>query len=185
MARMIAERGDVIPQLAEIFRLYGFEGTSIARITEHTGLGKGSLYHFFPGGKAEMAQAVLDEINDWFEQEIFTPLGQQEPKLALRDMVTNVDRYFQSGRRICLLGAFALEETRHHFGKSIRQYFTQWLTCLADALQRDGMGASQAYHMAQHIVATIQGGIILTHAFDDTARFTELLDNIRRDLALD
>jgi hypothetical protein len=29
-------------------------------------LGKGSLYHFFPGGKEDMAKAVLDEVAVWF-----------------------------------------------------------------------------------------------------------------------
>ena len=51
---MVAERADTLPALAEVFREYGYEGTSLARITKATGLGKGSLYHFFPGGKAEI-----------------------------------------------------------------------------------------------------------------------------------
>src|SRR5690348_16932169 len=51
MARVVAERSDVIPQLGELFRKHGFVGTSLSLITAHTGLGKGSLYHFFPGGK--------------------------------------------------------------------------------------------------------------------------------------
>ena len=55
MARVIAEREDVIPLLGEVFRTYGFEGASLARISEGTKLGKGSIYHFFPGGKEEFA----------------------------------------------------------------------------------------------------------------------------------
>ena len=49
--RTLHERADVIPLIAEVFREFGFEGTSLSRITEKTALGKGSLYHFFPGGK--------------------------------------------------------------------------------------------------------------------------------------
>ncbi|MDU6377660.1 MAG: helix-turn-helix domain-containing protein, partial [Bradyrhizobium sp.] len=51
--RTLHERADVIPLIAEVFREFGFEGTSLSRITEKTALGKGSLYHFFPGGKEE------------------------------------------------------------------------------------------------------------------------------------
>jgi hypothetical protein len=43
------------------------EGASLSLISEATGLGKGCLYHFFPGGKEEMADAVLSEIDGWFE----------------------------------------------------------------------------------------------------------------------
>jgi len=61
MARVMGERGGVVPLLAEVFRTYGFEGASLARIAEGTGLGKGSIYNFFPGRKEEMADAVLAE----------------------------------------------------------------------------------------------------------------------------
>ncbi len=73
MAKLVMERADTIPALGEVFRRYGFEGASIARFSENTHLGKDSLYHFFPGGKEEMAKAVLSDIEDWFEQNIFCP----------------------------------------------------------------------------------------------------------------
>ena len=62
MARMIRERQDVIPLLAEVFREHGYEGASLALISEATGLGKGSLYNFFPDGKEEMAACVLCQL---------------------------------------------------------------------------------------------------------------------------
>src|ERR1700720_3544465 len=58
-ARSIAERADVLPQLAEVFRAHGYEGATLALISDATGLGKGSLYNFFPGGKEQMAMEVL------------------------------------------------------------------------------------------------------------------------------
>ncbi|HKX35432.1 MAG TPA: TetR/AcrR family transcriptional regulator, partial [Rhizorhapis sp.] len=51
MAKTVKERSDIIPVLGEVFREHGFEGASLAIISARTGLGKGSLYHFFPGGK--------------------------------------------------------------------------------------------------------------------------------------
>ena len=60
MPGTVAERADALPALGEVFREHGFEGASLALIGERTGLGKGSLYHFFPGGKEEMAAAVTE-----------------------------------------------------------------------------------------------------------------------------
>ena len=68
MPRIVAERSDTLPVLAEVFREHGYEGASLSLISKATGLGKGSLYHFFPGGKEEMADAVLSEIDGWFEK---------------------------------------------------------------------------------------------------------------------
>jgi AcrR family transcriptional regulator len=64
----------VLRALGEVFRAHGYEGASLTLITEATGLGKGSLYHLFPGGKEQMAAEVLADIDGWFELNIYAPL---------------------------------------------------------------------------------------------------------------
>lgn len=54
---------EVIAQLTKVFRQYGYEGATLARLSEATGLGKASLYHHFPKGKEEMAAVVLIETS--------------------------------------------------------------------------------------------------------------------------
>lgn len=183
MARLIAERQDVVAMLGEVFRRFGYEGTSIARITAATKLGKGSLYHFFPGGKDEMAEAVLAHIQDWFETEIFTPLEDDPPGQALEAMFVRIARYFHSGRRICLVGALALEETRDRFATAIHSYFSRWLTALSGALHRGGIDRPDADRLARDMIAGIQGAIILARALDDERQFTAMIDGMRRTIA--
>lgn len=185
MARRIAERADLLPPLAELFREYGFEAASLALISERTGLGKGSLYHFFPGGKEEMANAVLDEIDSWFEREIFRPLREEpDAQSAIAEMLTAVDAYFRSGRRVCLVGALALAETRSRFAERIRAYFADWDTALAGALERAGHGPAEAAALSEEILALIQGGLVLARALDQTSVFERLLAGLRARLAL-
>ncbi len=146
MPRAVAERGDVVPVLAEVFRSHGFDGASLAVITEHTGLGKGSLYNFFPRGKDEMAEAVLDEVDAWFQANVNRPLRGSEPAAARLDrMFDEVETYFRSGRRICLFGAFALGLERDRFADRVRAYFTDWVDSLAGALSDAGHGSSRGH----------------------------------------
>jgi TetR/AcrR family transcriptional regulator, lmrAB and yxaGH operons repressor len=81
MARIMTDRSAAIPALAEAFREHGFEGASLAHLCEATGLGKGSLYHFFPGGKDEMAAAVLADVDAWITSlaVALRSCGQSEP----------------------------------------------------------------------------------------------------------
>jgi AcrR family transcriptional regulator len=72
-------RAEAVSRLAEVFRERGFDGASLSAISQATGLGKGSLYHHFPDGKEEMALAVLEDIDAWFEREVFSPLAAQTP----------------------------------------------------------------------------------------------------------
>lgn len=173
-----------MPLLAETFRELGFEGATLSRITERTGIGKGSLYHFFPGGKEEMAAAVLAEVDRWFEDFVYEPLRRDEPAAAIGAMWRNVDEYFRSGGRICLVGAFALDETRERFASTINGYFQRWIDALADALVRGGRAAGEARAAAEDAVVGIQGALVLSRALDDKSLFKRALDQMAKRLSV-
>lgn len=180
MARTVSERSDVLPLLAEAFREHGYEGASLALIGEATGLGRGSLYHFFPGGKEEMASAVLVEIEAWFEINIFEVLRTAEhPESALLQTLDATEEYFRSGRRICLVGAFALSDTRDRFSRALRHYFNEWRAAVAAALTKTGQTSPEAVANAEEIVLGIQGALVLARALDDPGIFSRAIGRIR------
>lgn len=184
MVKTVAERSDVIPVLAEVFREYGYEGASLSIIAERTGLGKGSLYHFFPGGKAEMAQAVLAEIDNWFEVKIYRPLRETEAaRDAIRVMCLTVTHYFNSGRRVCLIGAFALDNVRDRFAMQINDYFAAWIDALSTSLQKLGHSTDVAMELAEEAVLAIQGALVLARALDDPSIFERAMVRIEMQLA--
>lgn len=180
MTRTVGGRDEVLPVLAEVFREHGYEGASLSVISRATGLGKGSLYHFFPGGKAEMAAAVLSEIDAWFERRVFVPLRDgTRPRENVAAMLDAVDKYFAAGRRICLVGLFALGDTRDAFAREVHAYFARWIGALTDALTRCGNAPATAAALAEETVATIQGAIVLARALDDPGIFTRALQRLR------
>ncbi|GEP08457.1 TetR/AcrR family transcriptional regulator [Methylobacterium gnaphalii] len=176
MARTVKARADVLPALAEVFREYGYEGASLSLIGQRTELGKGSLYNFFPGGKEEMANAVLDEIDEWFETRMFKPLREEaDASAAIRAMLADTLAYFRSGRRVCLIGALALGDARDRFAERINVYFAGWRDALATALARQGLDEAEAQPLAEDAVALIQGGLVAARAMDDPSLFERLL----------
>ena len=177
--RTLNERPDVVPLVAEVFREFGYEGASLSRITEKTGLGKCSLYHFFPGGKEEMAKAVLDDVDAWFERHVFDPLRHDAPDLAIARMWAAIDSYFRSGGRICLVGAFALDGTRDRFADAISGYFGRWIASLRDALVRQGWDPADASQSAEDVVLGIQGALVLVRATKDESLFIRTIARLR------
>ncbi len=183
MARVVAEREDVIPLVAEVFRTYGFEGASLSRISEGTKLGKGSIYHFFPGGKDEMAAAVLQEIDQWFRLHVFEPLRESaDAGQGIAAMFSEVERYFLSGQRVCLVGVFALGNERDRFADAVRDYFEEWIAALAAALVRTGHKGKDAAALAEEVVGGIQGALVLARAFNRPATFRAALKRLRERL---
>ncbi|MBB3591984.1 AcrR family transcriptional regulator [Rhizobium sp. BK529] len=181
--KTVYERADVVPLLGEVFRELGYEGTTLSRITERTGIGKGSLYHFFPGGKEEMAAVVLADVDGWFERAVYEPLRRDDASAAIEAMWVNVMDYFRSGSRICLVGAFALDETRQRFSPAIRDYFVRWIEALRQALIRAGCDDDTALAAAEEVVSGIQGALVLSRALDDRDMFRRTLDRLAERLA--
>lgn len=180
MSRVVAERQDVIATLAEVFREHGYDGASLSLITEKTGLGKGSLYHFFPGGKEEMAEAVLGDIAAWFRSHIFDRLNDSEaPAAAIDAMFVSVDSYFRQGRRLCLMGVIAASGAHDRFAAELNSYFADWRTALAEALGRQGIAVDERRALAEEVIGGIQGALILARSLDDPHAFSRVLTRLR------
>ena len=180
MSRSSDARARVVARLAETFRAHGYDGASLSLIGDATGLGKGSLYHLFPGGKEEMAETVLDDIDTWFRTQLFAPLRDApDPDVAIGAMLDAAEGYFRSGGRICLAGAFALGDARDRFATRLHGYFTAWVEALADALIRVGRRPAQASALAEDSVAAIQGALVLARALGEPAAFARVMARLR------
>jgi len=179
MARSAPGRADLLPQLAEVFRAHGYEGATLALISEATGLGKGSLYHFFPGGKAQMAAEVLAEIDAWFETNVFSPLRQaDDPAAAISAMIGAVDGYFRSGNRVCLVGVIALGASRDMFAVAVRDYFARWNDALTRLLGCTGLSTRAARRRSTDALLSIQGALVLARALNDSKVFGQAMVDV-------
>ncbi len=177
MARTVLDRSDAVRALAGVFRKRGFEAGSLSVIQQETGIGRGSLYHFFPEGKTDMARAVLDQVGDWFEEHVFGPLRSAEDAAqAVEAMTQEVTGYFTSRERVCLFAAMTLGQEQEAFAEPVRRYFTDWVEALAEALRSGGAAPEDAAERALDAVASIQGGLILARAHGDDATLIGIVE---------
>lgn len=94
MGNEIDSLDEILNRLTRVFREDGYEGASLARLSKATGLGRSSLYHYFPGGKSEMALAVIERSNKLFAEKVIEPLRRNvAPKERLVEMVRNLEGY--------------------------------------------------------------------------------------------
>ncbi|MHC6230954.1 TetR/AcrR family transcriptional regulator [Arthrobacter sp. MMS24-T111] len=179
MPRTLLERPDAVRALAGVFRRRGFEGSSLSVIQQEAGIGRGSLYHFFPDGKTDMARAVLDQVKDWFEDEVFAPLrSAADAAEAVSAMTKAVANYFISRENVCLFAAMTLGEEKATFAGEVKTYFADWVDALAALLQSGGLTPGDARENALDAVAVIQGGLILTRAYGDETTFLGVMERV-------
>ena len=93
-------------------------------------------------------------------------------------MYEAVDRYFESGGRVCLVGVFALGSARDTFGKKLRSYFVAWEEALVAALRHQGLTSTQARDRAEEILLGIQGALVLARAKADRGVFGRALKRL-------
>jgi len=176
-------REDAVARLIEVFRQYGYEGATLARLSSATGLGKASLYHHFPGGKEEMAAAVLDYLWHKLETGMLAPLRSEgDPSERLQTMARSVDAYYNHGQQACLLAMLALGEAKGLFQAQIQQALNGWIDSLAGVAVEAGVEAAIARQRAEDAILQIQGALILAKGLGSTAPFQRVLSTLPANL---
>ena len=147
----------------------------MARIAKASGLGKASLYHYFPEGKAQMAAAVLEWVQRWFEQHVFAPLESvHPPRQRIVAMLDGLNGYYEHGQCACLPALFALTAERDLFTAPIHDFYSRWLDALAQTLMDSGLARDIAQRRAYDGLERIQGALVLARGLGDDKLFAAM-----------
>ena len=166
----------LLDRLTDVFRTHGYEGASLTRISEATGLKRASLYHRFPAGKSEMAEAVLAGADDWLKDNALGPLqGPGSPADRIRTMAAALNEFYGAGHHSCLLDAFSLGGENQAIRDHVRASMTAWIAALAEVVEEVGVTADEALDRAQDAVARIQGTLVVSRATGDVRSFQRML----------
>ncbi len=175
MATPSLTRTELLDRLYTTFSRYGYEGASMTRIAEATGLGKASLYHHFPEGKREMAAAVLEHVRAWYEESVFRPLaGVTPPRVRLSNMLDALGQRYANGDVACLPALLAQTEERSMFSDSIGDLFRRLISCMTQTLSDAGLARDIAQRRARDGAVRIQGALSVARALNDTRIFTAM-----------
>jgi TetR/AcrR family transcriptional regulator, lmrAB and yxaGH operons repressor len=183
----IATKQTYIPTLLRLFRQFGYEGVTLAKIAQATGLGKASLYHHFPGGKAEMAAAALAEVDLWLETSILPILSSKvKPIEAFELMCQEVSLFFNEGENDCLWAVLLLEQSsKNLFDSQINRAFSRWIEAIANVLITAGANETAARQKGEDAVIAIQGALILCHGLKDFTPFQRVIKQLPQQLCQD
>jgi AcrR family transcriptional regulator len=172
------------PQLLHLFRQYGYDGATLSKISEATGLGKASLYHHFPNGKEEMVTTVLEYLEAEMEQHIFQPLrGDEAPNVRLQRMATQIGQLFEGGQQPCLFATLLMGSARDIFHDQVELLLRKWMGAIAQVLLEAGVEPSLAQELAEDAVILIEGALILSQGLNDLAPFQRTLQRLPQQLS--
>lgn len=168
-----------IPSLHSLFRQYGYDGATLTKIAQVTGLGKASLYHHFPGGKDDMATAVLDYTERWLQEHILSLLaGEGSPEERLAQMCQQINDLYAAGTQPCLLAILHSGTGRDLFHERVRVILEVWIEAIAAVLVEIGLDAHLARQSSEDTLLAIQGALMLSLTLDNPAIFQRTLQRL-------
>lgn len=181
---MALAHDDLLDAISGVFRSHGFEGASLSLLSKATGLGRASLYHRFPGGKEEMALAVLGSIDERFAGAVLQPLGETGPiGRRVRRTAERLGEFYEEGGAWCLMETLSLGEPTAAVRSAIAGSISGWVDAFTAAAREGGAGPKAARRLAESAVASIQGALILARATGDRAPFEAALAGLPESLS--
>lgn len=169
---MTSTRIKLATQAGYLFQQKGYHGVGLSEILDRAGVPKGSLYHHFPNGKADLALAaaeiagieVLRIINASFE-----------PASDYREGVTTfchkLAKYFDihEGNIGCPVSATLLGgQDDATFRDMLDNIFTSWMDLFGAHAMRLGQTEPDAKHSAKRLFLSLEGSWTLARARRDS-----------------
>lgn len=158
---------------AELLRERGYTGTGFREVIELTGAPRGSIYHHFPGGKAQLAGEAVDYVGALAREALDASLADADPIGALRAFVELWRADFErSGYRVgCPIAAVAVEshDDAPELLDAAAHAFGRWRDAFSGCLRSAGVPRARAGRLAALVVSAVEGAIVLSRAERDPA----------------
>ena len=165
MARDRDTRADLVQTMARLLRDQGYTATGRAQLLAESGVSNGSLYHHFPGGMEELAEAALEASGQAVAEALSQALG-GAPNAALGvtrflDMAAGPDA--EGPCPGCPIAPTALESPiiSPRLRAAAARCFDQWEGLIAARLRADGWPEGSVVETASAALALIEGALLL------------------------
>jgi AcrR family transcriptional regulator len=140
----------------------GYQATGVKQITREAGVSHGSMYHFFPGGKDELAVAAVRHAEAEFAEMLETALvALPDPADAIELVTARLGEYLQCSEWTdgCPITATALETAGRvpEIEKAVSVAFSTWRELVAVKLIGAGFAEGSAVDLAWTVINTLEG----------------------------
>lgn len=166
---MIESRERLVVATVELLRANGFHATSIKQVTDAAALPSGSLYHFFPGGKATLAEAAIRESGEVY---LLLFMAITDAAASFPEAVTD---FFEGAADtltamdyvdLCPVGTIAREiaSSNDALRQATDDAMRSWIAEATTRLRAAGIADEDAADLAETLVATIEGAFTLARS---------------------
>jgi len=171
-------RDRMIASAAVLLREKGLTATSFDEVIQHSDAPRGSIYHHFPNGKAELVEEAVRFAGSYIAGSIERAAADGDPVSAVRDFTaawrtTLEGSDFKAG---CPVVAVAVEshDDAPQLATAAAGAFSLWQSVLEGLLRARGVSAARARRLATTTVAAMEGAVVICRAQRDIQPLTDV-----------
>jgi AcrR family transcriptional regulator len=169
----VPTRERILYASAELFRRQGYAGTGLKQVVAQAEAPFGSLYHFFPAGKEELADEVLRTGGRFFLA-LYESIAESAPDLAstVREFFAGAADTLRSTdfADACPIATVAGEVASTHevLRRASADVFESWLAALTKDAVEHGVAPVRARALALSVLAILEGAFLLGRSLRST-----------------
>lgn len=162
----------------------GLEGMTTREVLARTGAPRGSVYHYFPGGRSELIEAAIDYSRRWMQEQI-DAIDAKSPDDVVAGYMDVWRRVVQATdfRAGCAATGAVIGGHEPGILDRARSAFEATSDALAGLFRQVGLEPAEAAQRATLLMYTAEGAVILARAQRsvDPLTFTAKQLSARRD----
>ena len=173
---MIGTRDRIVDAAVDLLRIQGYPATGIKQVVDAAGVPNGSVYHFFPGGKQELAAEAVERAGAFYEALVLEVFDGEDDVVAGTRAVFDGAAELLAGTGYadaCPIATVALEvaSTNEALRAACDRVFAHWIDVLSARLAAAGAAPGAARSAAMVVIALLEGAFLLSR----TGRTTEAM----------
>ncbi|MEV0550494.1 MULTISPECIES: TetR/AcrR family transcriptional regulator [Nocardia] len=160
----------------------GAAGVTVDAVLARSGAPRGSVYHHFPGGRAEIMTESLTLAGDTISA-LITAAADRGALGVLAGIAefwtaTLLASDFEAGCPVVSVAVGGSPED-HHLQPEVANILHRWHDTLTIAITAEGVAPARAARLATMAIAGVEGAVILCRVDRSTAPLDEVVEELR------
>jgi len=184
MANAAKHKDSLVRTAMRLFRQQGYASTGLQQVLAESGAPKGSLYHYFPGGKEQLGAAAVKLAAQLMGEMLSCLVARhRRPAMFVKAYCGVMSKWMEDSdfRSGCPIATTMLETAPQ--SPELTQVgvdaLDHWIAIIAPVFEEAGSSKSEARLKAQNLIAMMEGALLLARMRQSSRPIVEIAANYR------
>jgi len=184
MANAAKHKDGLVRTAMRLFRRQGYASSGLQQILAESKAPRGSLYHYFPGGKEELGEAAVT-LAATLMGEMLADLASRHktPEAFVKAYCRTMAKWMEESdfRSGCPIATTMLETAPHAPGltKAGVAALDHWIDIIAPVFRAKGVSAKDGRAKAQLLIAAMEGALLIARIRQSPAPINDIAASFR------